>query len=84
MDSRHTPGTPRNAGNGIHFYSLTLSRQVSPADCYEMDDKELGILWAECKATAQRDDDQIKKARVYSARTFESLCELILEGKVES
>ena len=26
-----------------------------------MDDKELGILWAECKATAQRDDDHIKK-----------------------
>lgn len=84
MDSRHTPGQPRTYGNGLKFYSRTLGKQVTPADCYEMDDKELGIFWAECKTEAKREDDKIKRARVYSAKTFDSLCQLIFEGKVEA
>jgi hypothetical protein len=86
MENRSNQGQAktRAPGEGIHFFSHTLSRYLRPADCYDMDDKELGILWAECKATASRDDDKIKIGRVRSAKTFEQLCELILEGKVES
>jgi len=88
MDSRNQPTEHahhlRTVGEGTRFFSHTLGRYIQPADCYELSRNELGILWAECKATSERQDNQVKIARIICAKTFLQLCSLILSSKIPS